>query len=640
MWRVLILLNLWALYCTVSSSPPSPIDVVFSSVNLRNVLQWIPGNGTPNDTLFTVQYAIYGDSVEGSRGKRVHWRAVRHCTEIVRCWCDLSNETRDLGEGYHARVRAVSSRAYSKWASTRRRFDPKLDTIFGPPLVSVDLEDNNAIITLKGPMRYQPNNNTPVVSMATLYTHMTYNLSVHNARHGLMTHFIIVSSTYKYRLMDYDTEYCFSAKTKFLSMPVHCQPSEWHCMTTPPDPWIAQLQQVVVGIVVPCACMCMLVVVGYLLYQYLSGKGQKSPYILNPPAFHPPPLMFPHESLNIVLIKVGPPSDLECRMPHSAYAKKQQHITAPQPMYAHQRFGTPLQPEEPWENLSVDYGFVGKAPEHNIRGGAPGVYSAQAKSYLSQKSTRSETHMPKHTQTEVSELLQAHACLPVNSALVSQTQAPFLSCEQELGREEGDREFPCVFSNKSPQTSFFDSPFNIQRQNEGGLEEEIVRGGTDGTVNEGIRSERAPLLSAYASQNIINTPTSQSDQSDFLPDDYGVLSLAEATVIEEDEKVEEEDEDGTTCVEWDPNTGKLVLPEVAMEINKEGGLMQGEKRRENKTGREEEEAKGKLRLESVYVRQGSEEMAEAQREMERGEETGWEADDLFSKWNLVISMDQ
>lgn len=34
--------------------------------------------------------------------------------------------------------------------------------------------------------------------------------------------------------MEYDTEYCFSAKTKFLSMPVQCQSSEWHCVTTPP----------------------------------------------------------------------------------------------------------------------------------------------------------------------------------------------------------------------------------------------------------------------------------------------------------------------------------------------------------------------------------------------------------------------
>lgn len=58
----------------------------------------------------------------------------------------------------------------------------------------------------------------------------------------------------------------------------------WHVSDPPPllppDPVIGQLQRVVVGIVVPSVCMCMLVVIGYLLYHYLMGKGQKTPYIL------------------------------------------------------------------------------------------------------------------------------------------------------------------------------------------------------------------------------------------------------------------------------------------------------------------------------------------------------------------------
>lgn len=44
----------------------------------------------------------------------------------------------------------------------------------------------------------------------------------------------MISGPYKYRLMEYDTEYCFSAQAKFLSMPVQCQSSAWQCITTPP----------------------------------------------------------------------------------------------------------------------------------------------------------------------------------------------------------------------------------------------------------------------------------------------------------------------------------------------------------------------------------------------------------------------
>lgn len=128
-------------------------------------------------------------------------------------------------------------------------------------------------------------------------------------------HFPVGSGLYKYRLMEYGTEYCFSAKTRFLLMPVKCEPSGWQCITTPegtwyvecgptsvcaaitpassaqrqtmktclpppPDPVMGQLKRVVVGIVVPSLCLCMCLVVGYVLYRYLSGSGQKSPLTL------------------------------------------------------------------------------------------------------------------------------------------------------------------------------------------------------------------------------------------------------------------------------------------------------------------------------------------------------------------------
>lgn len=48
----------------------------------------------------------------------------------------------------------------------------------------------------------------------------------------------------------------------------------------PADPVIDQLQRVVVGIVVPTLFLCIIVLAGYLLYNYLSGKDQKSPFIL------------------------------------------------------------------------------------------------------------------------------------------------------------------------------------------------------------------------------------------------------------------------------------------------------------------------------------------------------------------------
>ncbi|XP_070843686.1 interleukin-20 receptor subunit alpha [Chaetodon trifascialis] len=687
MWTVLMFLYLGALYFTVASSPPSPVNVIFSSVNLRNTLHWIPGNGTPDDTHFTVQYAIYGDSVEDSKGRRVNWRAVRRCTEIVRSWCDLSNETWDLEQGYYARVRAVSRRTSSKWALTWR-FDPKSDTSFGPPLVSVDIDNNTAIITLKGPMMYQPNNQTPVVSMAALYPQMTYNLSINNIGRAQMSHILVVSGPYKYRLMEYNTEYCFSAKAKFHSMPIPCQPSAWQCMTTPPDPVIGQLQRVVVGIVVTSGCMCMLLVVGYLLYHYVTGTGQKTPYILNRPSFKLPPLTSPRENLNFsTVIK---PSDIKGGTSEPA-CTNQQHIADPPPGYTPQRSETYPQPDGPWDDESIDYGFLVTAPRISVReeeeererrhdggddgnnkdekqtrrsgdtnekegwrvedGCFTGVCAPQAKPYLSH--TSSHTCPQTHTRRERSTLTQAHACSRVNSAASIQAQAPLLSFQGgELQREEEGKEFPGLFMNQAPQFGFFHIPLNLRTKKESGTGVEMdrkVRGRAGGKIDGGVEvergSERVPLFS-YASQNIADMSIFHADQSDFLPVDYGVLRLATGDEVEKDE----EEEEGTTCIDWDPETRKLVLPELAMEFTKEEGLdelMHGGRGRENRVGGEEEEEeeevnamKDELTLKSVYVREASEEEANAERGVERGGERQWEADDILTKWDLVISMDQ
>lgn len=391
--------------------------------------------------------------------------------------------------------------------------------------------------------------------------------------------------------------------------------------------------------------------------------------------------MFPPEKP--IVITVIKPSDIEVSISDPAFSRRR--IADPPPRYSSQRPGTPSQPNEPWDDSSIDYGFLSVAPKLNVRGEeeerekrhdggedgnnargehqkcvardcykkkewrvedghSAGDYAPQAKSAVSQKSTHtcSQTHTPIHTEThahtEMSTLLQAHAFSQVNSVVLAQTQAPLQSF-QGATRGGLDRGFP----HTNPQIGH--SPFNLQTKGEGGMGEEMdgkVSVRTDGGIDGG-KSERVPLLSAYASKNI-DMPTSRADQSDFLPDDYGVLKLATAHEIKEDG--DEKEEEGTICINWDPKTRKLVFPEMAMEVNEEGRLdssMQGEKGRENRVGGEEEEMyvkKGLLRLENVYVRQGSEEKGEVQREMETGRETRWEADDILSKWDLVISMDQ
>lgn len=84
--------------------------------------------------VWTCVFHRYGESTEASKGKRGHWRAVQHCTNIVRTWCDLSLETWDEEKGYLARVRALGRKSSSKWTLTKRRFDPKWDSKYNTDL--------------------------------------------------------------------------------------------------------------------------------------------------------------------------------------------------------------------------------------------------------------------------------------------------------------------------------------------------------------------------------------------------------------------------------------------------------------------------------------------------------------------------
>uniref|UniRef100_A0A3Q1G754 Uncharacterized LOC110968206 n=1 Tax=Acanthochromis polyacanthus TaxID=80966 RepID=A0A3Q1G754_9TELE len=532
----------------ISSSPPSPVNVSFSSLNLRNVLHWFPADGTPDHAHFNVEYAI----IKGSKGRRVNWRAVKKCTEIVRTWCDLSNETWDLEQGYHARVRAVGRKSSSKWAVTRRRFDPKLDTSFGPPLVSVETENNSVTISLKGPMRYQPNNHTPVVSMAALYPQMTYNLSIRNNQRNQVHHFSVVTGPFKYQLMDYNTEYCFSAESKFLSMPNQCQSSAWHCITTPKDPVIEQMQWVVVGIVVPSLCVCVIVVAAYFLYHYLTGKGQKSPYILSFPS--PEPLR---------TTSAAPPCS-----------------------YFPQGSEAPPLPGEHSDDSSIDYGFISTAPRINMGRRDEG----DGGSHLGGEDRMKEDDHP--VAGYAPQAKSVHTCRQIQGAEVS-----------------------------TPVQAHAWSQFPADRKKE---------------VDE---DENVPLLSGYASQNIQNVP--HCDQSALLSGDYGVLSRAEAQYAEEDDGYEEEEEQGAICVNWDPKTGELRLPEFNGEEGLDRLMLPYAARQDGMVGKDEEAfvMKGELTLENVFVRQASEE-DEPQKELEQVRETEWEVDDILSKWNLTISMDQ
>ncbi|KAM4712630.1 interleukin-20 receptor subunit alpha [Anableps anableps] len=633
MWTELIFVGLFVLRCAVSSSPPKPINVSFSSVNLRNVLQWSPGNGTPDGTHFTVEYAIYGDTMEVRKGKREHWRAVHQCTNIVRTWCDLSAETWAEEEGYYARVCALGRKSSSKWTVTKRRFDPKSDTIFGPPLVSVEMENNSAIVTLKGPMRYFPNNHTPPLSMKAIYRRMSYNLSIYNTHRNQMYHFPVDTSMFKYQMMDYNTEYCFSAKSRFLSIPLQCESSAWHCITTPQDPVIVQMQQVVMGIVVPSLCICIIVLVSYLLYNYLSGKGQKSPFILNQLSFHPSPIVLLPDKVTLQPTRIlpnKPPPSVEIPS-FDAY---------PEIRDLSQRPAIPREPEEPMNNLSKNYGFViaqkkvgGKKDTtqrklekgdavNNLKDKHQKFAYCDEKKDVNIKDDHSASGYKPQAETfrespEVSDSLQNLPCSQRDLVLTSQSWAPMQSNQRSFTEKQTNKnntESSGLYFAKSSHTGALNIHLSLPLP-----KEELKREEIEGGEQKQSQCENVPLLSGYASQNIPTMPTVHSQQSDCLSGDYCAVTQAAA------QKAEAGNDEMEICSNSSSESIEVALPII---FNKDRGT------EEIMAGNFEEmyTMRSHLKLENVFLRQASDEEAGAQIEEEM--------DNVLRKWDLVISMDE
>lgn len=186
------------------------------------------------------------------------------------------------------------------------------------------------------------------------------------------------------------------------------------------------------------------------------------------------------------------------------------------------------------------------------------------------------------------------------------------------------------------QTAVFHSPLNVQGKM---LKEDGV---TAPGMEEKSQDELEPLLSVYAAQNTEYASAAHSEQSDFrLADDSSAMDLEETKKDGDGHEEEEEQARGTIFIDWDPKSGKLVLPELAKWIHR--GNEPGNGGEATKGGEEEgrggDVMGGELLLGGVYVRQASDEEVLAPREPGRDPEGAGEVHDILTKWNLVIPMD-
>lgn len=165
----------------------------------------------------------------------------------------------------------------------------------------------------------------------------------------------------------------------------------------------------------------------------------------------------------------------------------------------------------------------------------------------------------------------------------------------------------------------------------------------DGMTTPGMveksQNELEPLLSVFAAQNTKCTTAANSEQSEFrLADDSSIMGLEETEKDGGGHEEEEEEARETIFIDWDPKSGKLVLPELEKWIHRgdEPGTS-GEPT--NGGGEGGNVMRGGLLLGGVFVRQASDEEVWEPPELGRDPEEGGEVQDILTKWNLVIPMD-
>ncbi|XP_035264690.1 uncharacterized protein LOC118222884 isoform X1 [Anguilla anguilla] len=111
----------------------TPHTVKFSSKNLMTFLTWEPATGNSSETLYQVEYKLYGVS---------RWIQKKECWNISLVQCDLTKDITHKGHLMCGRVRAVSHSTESDWVEAKMSI-PHMDMTFDPPRFHLVPEANS-----------------------------------------------------------------------------------------------------------------------------------------------------------------------------------------------------------------------------------------------------------------------------------------------------------------------------------------------------------------------------------------------------------------------------------------------------------------------------------------------------------------
>uniref|UniRef100_A0A674IPD1 Interleukin 10 receptor subunit alpha n=1 Tax=Terrapene triunguis TaxID=2587831 RepID=A0A674IPD1_9SAUR len=197
-------------------SQPGKVRFVADIIN--HVLHWTPGVNHSSDTLYEVEYKLYGKSGP--------WMAVPDCTGISGHSCDLTYQTMDPSQRYYARVRAVSGNHTSGWTRTNA-FSLKEATLRLSD-VSLSVTGNTIHVSLQQ-LILRVGNKTVSYKDIQKYGRQ-YRTYVRRASDNLQ---VETREEFDIPMLLWGEQYCVRVEPRVLSRPVASIGTEEKCVTIP-----------------------------------------------------------------------------------------------------------------------------------------------------------------------------------------------------------------------------------------------------------------------------------------------------------------------------------------------------------------------------------------------------------------------
>ncbi|XP_054852172.1 interleukin-20 receptor subunit alpha-like isoform X2 [Eublepharis macularius] len=234
-----------ASHCTL----PSPMNVHFVSKNMKNVLHWLPPEGIAEEKVnYTVKYLIYGTN---------KWIKNSECRNISQTWCDLSHETYDHKELYHARVKAFLNGNCSDWAESAR-FNPFTDIIVTPP------------------KKWRRGPGEEPEYLHQIYPSLQYNVTVFNKKIKKRWTFCIKNNSLEVQQLEPNTGYCVTVQI-YITPLLLSGFSEERCIDTLKDPTFKQTT-IIFGYILPVFLTVLIILVpSCCIYRYIHKAKQTYP---------------------------------------------------------------------------------------------------------------------------------------------------------------------------------------------------------------------------------------------------------------------------------------------------------------------------------------------------------------------------